>query len=140
MYVRRDYLVDAFFSQTSADAGLTACVSELSVQTRYSECMKHVLIILICTLVSPALASGDHNDAHEAVRRQQVIPLADIIPGILAEFDARLLEAEFEREHGIYVYELELITGSGRMIEVMVDAATGEILEVEQEGRYEGDN
>ncbi len=104
--------------------------------------MKHVLIILICALVSPALASGgDHDDARDAVRQQQVIPLADIIPGgILLEFDARLLEAEFEREHGIYVYELELITGSGRMIEVMVDAATGEILEVEQEGRYERDD
>jgi uncharacterized membrane protein YkoI len=102
--------------------------------------MKHVLIILICALVSPALASGDHDDARDAVRQQQVIPLVDIIPGILAEFDARLLEAEFESEHGIYVYELELITGSGRMIEVMVDAATGEILEVEQEGRYERDD
>jgi uncharacterized membrane protein YkoI len=98
--------------------------------------MKQLVIILICALVSPALASGDHDDARDALRRRQVIPLADIIPGILAEFDARLLEAEFEREHGIYVYELELITGSGRMIEVMVDAATGEILEVEQAGRH----
>lgn len=102
--------------------------------------MKHVLILLICALVSPVLASEDHDDARDAVRQEQVIPLADIIPGILAEFDARLLEAEFEREHGNYVYELELITGSGRMIEVMVDAATGEILEVEQEGRYERDD
>lgn len=102
--------------------------------------MKQLVIILICALVSPALASGDHDDARDALRRRQVIPLADIIPGILAEFDARLLEAEFEREHGIYVYELELITGSGRMIEVMVDAATGEILEVEQAGRHGKDD
>jgi uncharacterized membrane protein YkoI len=102
--------------------------------------MKQLVIILICALVSPALASGDHDDARDALRRRQVIPLADIIPGILAVFDARLLEAEFEREHGIYVYELELITGSGRMIEVMVDAATGEILEVEQAGRHGKDD
>lgn len=99
--------------------------------------MKYLLIILLCALVSPALASGDHEDARDALLQQQVVPLADIIPGLLAEFDARLLEAEFEREHGTYVYELELITESGRMIEVMVNAATGEILEVEQEGRHE---
>ena len=102
--------------------------------------MKQVLIILLCGLVYPALASEDHDDARDAVRQQQVIPLADIVPRILAEFDARLLEAEFEREHGSFVYELELITESGRMIEVMVDAATGEIIEAEQEGRYERDD
>ena len=102
--------------------------------------MKQVLIILLCGLVNPALASEDHDDARDAVRQQQVIPLADIVPRILAEFDARLLEAEFEREHGSFVYELELITESGRMIEVMVDAATGEIIEAEQEGRYERDD
>ena len=95
-----------------------------------------------------AQAVGDHGDdvgrgpPHErdAVRQQQIIPLADIIPDILNAFDARLLEAEFEREDGAFVYELELITSSGRMIEVMVDAATGEILEVEQEGWHERDD
>jgi len=110
------------------------------VKKRYSMGMKHVLIILICTLANPILASEDHDEARDAVREQQVIPLADIIPGILDQFDGRLLEAEFEREHGVYVYELELITGSGRMIEVMVDAATGEILAVEQEGWQERDD
>ena len=102
--------------------------------------MRHVLIILMCALTTPAVASDDHDAAREAVRQQQVIPLAEIIPVILNEFDARLLEAEFEREHGTYVYELELITGTGRMIEVMVDATTGEILEVEQEGWQERDD
>ena len=102
--------------------------------------MKHALIILICALASPILASGDHDAARDAVRQQQIIPLAEIIPDILNEFDARLLEAEFEREDGAFVYELELITSSGRMIEVMVDAATGEILEVEQEGWHERDD
>lgn len=102
--------------------------------------MKHVLIILMYALTTPAVASDDHDAARDAVRQQQVIPLAEIIPVILNEFDARLLEAEFEREHGIYVYELELITNSGRMIEVMVDAATGTIIEVEQEDWYEGND
>jgi len=102
--------------------------------------MKHALIILICALTTPALASDDHDAARDAVRQQQAIPLARLIPGILEKFDARLLEAEFERDDGIYIYELELITGSGRMIEVMVDAATGEILEVDQEGWQERDD
>ena len=102
--------------------------------------MKHVLIFLMCALPPPVLASDDHEAARDALRQRQVIPLAGIIPGILDKFDARLLEAEFERDDDRYIYELELITGSGRMIEVMVDAATGEILEVEQEGWQERDD
>ena len=102
--------------------------------------MKHVLTILIFALAGPTLASDDHNEARDAVRQDQVIPLAEIIPDILDEFDARLLDAEFEREDGTYVYELELITGAGRMIEVMVNATTGVILEIEQEGWQEGDD
>ena len=127
-------------SQIPADAGLTACVSELSAKGRYATGMKHALIFLMCALATPALASDDHEAARDALRQRQVIPLAGIIPGILDKFDARLLEAEFERDDDRYIYELELITGSGRMIEVMVDAATGEILEVEQEGWQERDD
>jgi uncharacterized membrane protein YkoI len=101
--------------------------------------MKHALIVLICTLASTVLASEDHDAARDAVRQHKVIPLSKIVPDVLERFDASLLEAEFEREHGAYVYELELITGSGRMIEVMVDATTGAILEVEQEGWQDRD-
>ena len=75
-----------------------------------------------------------------AVQAQRILPLSEIIPMIEDQLNARLLEAEFEEEHGRYVYELELITDSGRMIEVDVDAATGAILEVEQEGRAEDDD
>ena len=96
--------------------------------------MKHVVILLLCVLAGPLWAAEDHDAARDAVRRNQVIPLSDIIPDVLQRFDARLLEVEFEREDGQFIYELELITGSGRMIEVMVDAASGELLGVDQEG------
>ena len=102
--------------------------------------MKNGLILLFCIFAGPLLASEDHDAAREAVRQHKVIPLAEIVLDLTETFDARLLEAEFEREDGLHVYELELITSTGRMIEVMVDAATGEILEVEQEGWQEGND
>ena len=48
-------------------------------------------------------------------------------------YSATLLEVELEREHGQYVYEFELITPDGRILEVLVDAKTGEVLEEEED-------
>ena len=53
---------------------------------------------------------------------------------LCVRFGARLIEAEFDSEDGAFVYELKLITERGRMMEVMIDAASGEVLEVEQDG------
>ena len=46
------------------------------------------------------------------------------------EVDARVIEVEFEEENGKYIYEFELITPDGRLLEAIADAVTGEILSV----------
>jgi uncharacterized membrane protein YkoI len=92
-------------------------------------------LALALGLVQPALADSkrphDHDDAQEALRRAEVLPLAEVLALIEARFDARLIEVEFEREKGQYIYEFKLITADGRIIEVEVDAATGRVLKVE---------
>jgi len=48
-----------------------------------------------------------------------------------AEFDGRMIEVEFDIERpDAPRYEVELITRDGRMIEVRVDAVTGDVLSV----------
>ena len=44
-----------------------------------------------------------------------------------------IIEIEFEHDDGRYVYELEIINPSGRVVEVKVDARTAEILEREED-------
>lgn len=46
---------------------------------------------------------------------------------------ARLLEAELERNHGRYIYEVELLTASGAVREIELDAATGHLLKDEED-------
>jgi uncharacterized membrane protein YkoI len=96
--------------------------------------MKPLLPFLFAVLALPALASDDHDRARAAVQDQLVLPLMHIAPRIETKFDARLLNAELEDDAGGYFYELELITADGRLIEVKVDAASGEVTEVEQQG------
>lgn len=74
---------------------------------------------------------GDHDRARRAVAEGRVLPLAEILPRVLARVPGRVVEAEFEEHHGRMRYELHVVTPSGRVREVKVDAATGEILSVD---------
>lgn len=80
-----------------------------------------------------ALAGDDHEDARRAVRDGRAKPLAEILPGIESRIGGRVLEVEFEREDGRYFYEFKMVTPSGRLLEVMVDAASGRVVEIEDD-------
>ena len=41
---------------------------------------------------------------------------------------SKLLEAELEEKHDVYIYEVELLTTEGVVRELDLDAATGELL------------
>lgn len=95
--------------------------------------MKQSVLLLASALLlaTPAGAERDHDHdrARAALERGEIRPLHVILPGVEDRFDARLLEVELEREEGRLVYEMELITPAGRIVEVLVDAASGDVLE-----------
>ncbi len=70
--------------------------------------------------VKAFLTSRKKIDALKAAK----LSLSDAIAKAEEETKAKALEAEFEREDGQYVYEIELQAG-GESMEVMVDAETG---------------
>ena len=51
----------------------------------------------------------------------------------LERFPGRLLEAELELDDGIYIYEIEVVTRTRRVMELEYDATTGELLDVEED-------
>lgn len=75
----------------------------------------------------------EHYEAREALRLGQILPLDKIIEAVRKEIAGDIIEIEFERNDGRYVYELEIIDPSGRVVEVEVDARTAEILEREED-------
>lgn len=46
---------------------------------------------------------------------------------------AKLLEAELEEKHDVYIYEVELLTVDGVVRELDLDAATGRLLKDEED-------
>lgn len=127
-------------SPDSADTGLTCRVSGLSARVEQKATMtlrpmRLVHFALAMALaVLPARADDDHDTAHAALSRGDVLALSQILPGLEAQLDARLIDAELEDEHGRLVYELVMITSDGRRIDVLVDAATGEMFGEAQAG------
>ena len=79
----------------------------------------------------------DHEHAHQALARGEVRPLAEILARVAVEVPGEVVDVEFERETWrgtkIWVYELKIISPDGRLLEALVDAATGHLLEIEED-------
>lgn len=90
------------------------------------------LALLLAAL--PARAGVDDNKAARgALERGEVLPLGTILGLVEGQIDARVIEVEFEQEDGHYVYEFELVTPDGRLLEARADAVTGALLSVEED-------
>ncbi len=76
-------------------------------------------------------------DQDEALRlRQQgvILPLEQLLQQALDRYPgAKLLEAELEEKHDVYIYEVELLTTEGVVRELDLDARTGRLLKDEED-------
>lgn len=87
-------------------------------------------LLLACALFAAPLHAGDdHERAREAVARGEVLPLDAVLARVPLRAGERLLDAELEREDGLWIYELELIAADGRVREVELDARDGRWIE-----------
>lgn len=105
--------------------------------------MRHARIlapILALALLAPSAggqgvpgAMPDFEFARDMVERGEILPLAEALARLQDSHPGRLIEVEMEYSDGRLVYEVELVTEDGRLIEVDMDAATGEILSLDED-------
>lgn len=79
----------------------------------------------------PAWDDDDHYEARWAVQSGLALPLAEILQRLDGRLDGDIIEVELDEDDGHYVYELKVITRSGRLLEVEVDARNARILEID---------
>ena len=80
----------------------------------------------------PAAAPrSDQDQARAARARQDVLPLERILAIVERHFEGRVIDTELERDDGLLRYELELLLPDGRVIEIELDAHSGEFLKIE---------
>lgn len=85
-------------------------------------------IVIIVT----SLAQARDLDQDEALSLRQkgvIQPLEQFVEQALSRYPgSKLLEAELEEKHGIYVYEVELLTREGVVRELKFDASNSHLL------------
>ncbi|MEE4119920.1 MAG: PepSY domain-containing protein [Paracoccaceae bacterium] len=95
--------------------------------------IRFCLLISLALLAGPLAADGDHDRARAALERGEILPLSAILDAARAEVAGRVIEVELERDDGRWLYELEVVTEAGRLVEMEIDAATARVLEVAAE-------
>ena len=72
----------------------------------------------------------DHEEAAKARRSGEILPLGDIIDEVNKTYKGEIVSIEFEREDGVWVYEIKMVTPDNRYLEIYVDAKTNQITKV----------
>jgi uncharacterized membrane protein YkoI len=75
----------------------------------------------------------DHTAVREALQRGEVLPLVKILAIANKEVPGDVIEVELEDEDQALVYEIKILTATGRVREVNIDARTGAVLKIEDD-------
>ncbi|MBK9132323.1 MAG: PepSY domain-containing protein [Gammaproteobacteria bacterium] len=94
--------------------------------------MRHLVLLslLLISLAPPALFARD--DDHEKARRLreagEIQPLEAILEQVRRVQPGKVIEVDLDREHGIHVYEIEVLDADGVVWELELDARDGAVL------------
>ncbi|MCK5336638.1 MAG: PepSY domain-containing protein [Gammaproteobacteria bacterium] len=95
--------------------------------------IKSILTVLLITCSSILIAGNDHIEAKRLLDSGDILPLESILKKVRTIHQGKILEIEFESEHGQKIYEIELLTTDGNVLELKIDAVTGKLLSTEKE-------
>ena len=87
----------------------------------------------ILTVTAAHAGDDDHEIARHLLQEGRIRPLVEIVEAVRAKIPGEILEVEFEAEDGSYIYTVKILSPGGRVQEVEVDAASGEIGEIEDD-------
>ncbi|MCG6897449.1 MAG: PepSY domain-containing protein [Thiocapsa sp.] len=71
----------------------------------------------------------DHDEVKQLREAGQILPMGAVMAGAQSVQPGQLVEAELEREDGIYLYEIKILAADGSVHELYLDASTAEVIE-----------
>ncbi len=86
-------------------------------------------------LLSPWAHAGhdDHVEAHALLQRGEILPLQKILAIVQKRVPGDVIEVELEDHHHGWEYEVKVLTGEGRVLEVKLNAGSGKIRKIEDD-------
>lgn len=93
-----------------------------------------LLLALAALAAEPARADGVSTEQlRAAVKRGDALPLSELKRALGAAYPGEIIGVDVDRDDGRYRYEFKVLQASGRVIEVKMNAATGAVLDVEND-------
>ena len=98
-------------------------------------CARGRMALVLLAFCSVVMARDLDQDEALRLRQQGVIlPLEQLLQQAMDRYPgAKLLEAELEEKHNIYLYDVELLTPEGVVRELHIDATDGRLLKDEED-------
>lgn len=91
-------------------------------------------LCLSAAVIAPAVADDDdHIAARQAMQRGEILPLPRILRAAQAAAPGDVIEVELDRDDGVWRYEVKMLTSTGRVLEVKLNARTAAVLEIEED-------
>ena len=88
---------------------------------------------LMATGETDAPASSQQDEARDALRQGLVRPLEEVLAEVRKTITGDIVEIEFEKDDGRFIYEIEYVTPHGRLMEIKIDARTLGVISIGEE-------
>ncbi len=109
------------------------------MRPRLTSFLTAFMLALLASLdaISPGLAHepGENHDMTDedkalgALERGEVLPLDRVLANLRDRVPGEISGIELEKENGVWVYEFKVISPRGQMMEVHIDAKTGQLID-----------
>lgn len=75
----------------------------------------------------------EHDAIREALQRGEALPLVRILAIAQQAVPGDVIEVELERKRDALIYEIKVLTQTGRVREIKIDARNGTVLKIEDD-------
>lgn len=88
--------------------------------------------LVLAGLYAPAACASesrrDQDEARRALLAGEILSLREVLERVARDFPGEAVKIEFDRDDGIYVYNIRLLQASGAILKLRIDARSGEVL------------
>lgn len=93
-----------------------------------------ILLVALALATVPVRADGVSTEQlRAAVKRGDALSLSELKRALGAAYAGDIIDIDVDEDDGRFRYEFKVLQASGRVLEVKMDAATGAILDVEND-------
>jgi len=82
-----------------------------------------------------AYADGKGEDDKAKMAAAAKVTIEQAIKTATDKVSGKVIEAELEKKHDKLAWEVEVVTAENKIVEVHIDANTGAVIDVEEEGK-----